>query len=105
MVALYNLFTNTVVVSRLSTVSGDKTAYSTVTSEYVSIQRMSDVKTVNIGGAIGKTFRMYAKLNADVQKGDKLVDEDGYEYKVVGVSIPASLGAFQHLECTVNRVK
>ena len=102
--SLLNLFTNRIIISRLTTVSGNKTAYSTITAEYGSIQRMSDVKVINIGGAIGKIFRLYAEENADIQKGDKLKDSDGNEYKVIAVSIPASLGNFIHKECTINLV-
>lgn len=100
-----NLLTNTVVISRLSSVSGDRTSYSTVTSEYVNIQRMSDEKAIMVGGAIGKTFRLYAGENADIEKGDKLIDEDGNEYKVVGITIPAELGNFIHKEAVINKVK
>lgn len=104
--ALYNLFTDKVIVSRLTAVSGDKTVYSTVTSEYCSIHRMSDEKAVNIGGAIGKTFRLYAEPDADIEKGDKLVEEDtGREFKVTGVNIPAELGSFIHTEIVINLVK
>lgn len=97
--------TQKIVISRLAIVSGDKSAYSTITADYVNIQRMDDNKVINIGGAIGKTFRMYTEVDADIQKGDKLVDEDGNEYKITAISNPASLGAFQHLECMINKVK
>lgn len=101
-----NLMTNRVVVGRLTVLSGDKSVYATITSEYCCIQRMSDRKTVEIGGAIGKMFRLYADDGADIEKGDKLVETTtGEEYKVVSVSIPAELGAFQHMECIINRVK
>ena len=100
-----NLLTNRVVVARLSAISGDKTAYATITAEYVCIQRMSDVRTTQLGGAIGKMFRLYAEADADIEQGDKLKDMDsGDEYKVTSVSTPASLGNFVHLECTIVRV-
>jgi len=102
--SLLNLFTNKIVVSRLTAVSGNKTAYSTVTSECVNIQRMSEERTTRIGGAIGKTFRMYAEENADIQVGDKLIDEDSNEYKIQAVTIPAELGSFVHKEALIVRV-
>ena len=97
--------TNTVVVARLAVVSGNRTTYATVTSENVNIQRMSDVKTVQLGGAIGKLFRLYAEENADIQVGDLLKDENNNEYKVQGVSTPAELGSFIHKEITIILVK
>ena len=102
---LINLFTNTVIVSRLTAISGDRTNYATVTSECVNIQRMNEEKTLNIGGSIGKSFRMYAGELADIEVGDKLIDEDtGDEYKVQGITTPAELGNFVHKEAIIFRV-
>jgi len=105
---LTNLFTNQIMVARLIAVSGSttKTHYSTVTAEIdVSIQRLAEEKTVMIGGAIGKTFRMFCEEDADVQVDDKLIDELGREFKVNAVSIPAQLGNFVHKECLVIQIK
>ena len=100
-----NLLTKTIIVSRLTNTSGDKSVYSTVTSEYVDIQRMTEEKQVMVGGAIGKTFRLYASELADIEKGDKLVDlTTGNEYKVIAVTIPADLGNFVHKECIITLV-
>lgn len=102
---LLNLFTNKVVVSRLTAVSGDKTIYNTITSECVNIQRLNDEKTLKIGGSIGKSYRMYAGENADIQEGDKLIDTDsGDEYKIEAIVIPAELGNFVHKECIIFKV-
>ena len=100
-----NLMTNRIVVARLSAISGDKTAYATLTVEYGSIQRMSDEKAIGIGQAIGKIFRLYTEENADIQKGDSIRDDEENEYKVISVSIPAELGSFIHKECTLLKTK
>ena len=101
-----NLMTNEIVVSRLTALSGNKTVFSTVTLEDVNIQRMSDESTIRLGGAIGKMFRIYAKENADIEVGDKLVEvSGGEEYKVVGITKPAELGAFIHKERIIVKVK
>jgi len=100
-----NLLTHEVIVSRLTAVSGNKTAFSTVTAEYVSIHRISDEKAVMIGQAVGKTYRMYMEENADIKEEDKLKDEDGNEYKVASITIPSSLGLFTHKECVIIKVK
>ncbi len=93
-------------VARLTTVSGNKTTYSTVTAEYdVSIQRMREDRVVTIGGMIGQTYRMYTEESADIEKGDKLIDEDGAEYKVVSIQKPAELGNFVHKEAIITKVK
>jgi len=103
--SLINLFTNEVIVSRLDSVSGDKTSYQSTLTLDVCIQRMADIDAVAIGGSIGKTFRLYADIGDDIRKGDKLVDtSSGAEYRVLGVSIPATLGNFQHLEIVILRL-
>ena len=58
-----------------------------------------------IGGAIGKTFRMFCEEDADIQVDDKLIDENNDEYRVNAVSIPAQLGNFVHKECIVVKIK
>jgi len=101
-----NLLTNQIIVSRLDPVSGDKTSYASTITLDVCIQRMSDVATVAIGGSIGKTFRLYAEINDDIRKGDRIKDTStGNEYRVKGVSIPANLGNFEHLEIVIERLK
>lgn len=104
-----NLMTNKVVVSRLTIVSGDKTAFQTLTTEYVSIQRSPtgtrNEDVIGVADSVGMLYRMYAETNADIQKGDKLVDTSGEDYKVNAIVIPATLGSFQHLECIITKVK
>ena len=101
-----NLLTNQIMVARLVTVSGNRTAYSTVTAEYdVSIQRMSETKTVALGGAIGQMFRLYTEESVDIEKGDKLKDENGSEYRVVSIQKPAEIGSIIHKEAIITKVK
>ena len=100
-----NLLTDKVVIGRLVVVSGDKTAYATVTTEYVSIQRLAETKSVEYSHIPGKKYRLYAEETADIQKDDWLKDEDGNEYKVIDVNIPASIGNFVHKEAVLIRVK
>jgi hypothetical protein len=102
-----NLLTNQVVVARLVAVTGkpNNKIYSTITAEYnVSIHRLDSRRSIDVGGAVGKTFRLYAENSADIQKGDKLRDESGNDYQVYSVNIPATLGNFVHKEIIILRV-
>lgn len=100
-----NLLTEKVIVGRLVAITGsNKTSFATVTAEYVNIQRMDEQKSLSIGGAVGKVFRLYADEGADIEEGDKLKDTDGNEYKVYSVNTPADLGNFVHLECVIFKV-
>ena len=98
-------------VARLVAISGggNKTTYSTITAEYdVGIQRLNkgdEQKVVSTGGAVGKYFRLYCEEDADIQEGDKLVDENSYEYKVFAIQKPSILGNFVHKEAIIFKVK
>ena len=104
---LLNLFTQKIVVSRLTAIPGtDKTKFATITAEYVSIHRLADEKAVMIGEAIGKTFRLYCEEDADIEKGDELKDSTtGDEYRVTGITKPAVLGNFVHQEAIIILIK
>jgi len=98
------MLTNSITVSRLQEVSGDRTSYSTLTAESACIQMLSEENTVNIGGAIGKMYRIFLKENTDVEVEDKLIDENGTAYRVRAITIPASLGAFVHKQGIIEIV-
>jgi hypothetical protein len=112
---LKNLYTNTIVVARLTSVSGNRTSYSTVTGagashpvygRKVSIHRMDEEKEIGVSGDIGKLFRLYCGESVDIEQGDKLIDKDtGDEYKVDVIEKPSILGNFVHKEATIRRVK
>lgn len=100
-----NLLTNRIVISRATIISGNKSSYQTVTAEYGSIHRLSDMKAVGLGSSVGKVFRLYMDELADIQEEDKLVDENGFEYKVNSVTIPSDLGNFVHIEAIIELIK
>jgi hypothetical protein len=107
--SLKNLFTNTITVGRLVAISGDRTRYATVTADIsVGIQRFRGGKELSefgIADSLGKIFRLYCDESADIQKGDRLVDENKNEYKVESIITPAELGAFVHKESIIRLVK
>ncbi len=100
-----NLLTNQIIISRLTALSADKFTYSTVTADIASIQRIADEKTLAMGEAPGKTYKMFCEEDTDIEVGDKIVDELGNEYKVRGVTIPANLGNFVHKYVILVKVK
>lgn len=69
-------------ILRLTTVSGNKTAYSTVTIQECTRQPLGDEKTAQYGGSYGKMFIMYFDVTANVNEGDKIRIGDDY-YQVV----------------------
>ncbi len=77
-----HLLSNLVVITRLQTVTGDKQAYSTVTSVSGNIQALSEQKSSLVDGVFGKTFKIYVDGETDIRAGDRLKDEKGNYYTV-----------------------
>ena len=101
---LLNLYKQKIVISRMTLVSTGKYTYATLTSDYGNIQRMSEEKTIDVGGALGKMFRLYLESEVDIDVGDKLVDANSNQYRVTAVTIPVELGAFEHKEVIIEQV-
>lgn len=83
MSTLQNLTTKQIIISRLSTVSGNKQAYATTTAALAEIQPLSPSKTQLVEGVMGKTFICYTDPTVNVQEHDKLREvSNGNLYKV-----------------------
>lgn len=104
---LRHLATNTMIVSRMTTVSGSKKTYATVTSARVTLQPLSAEKTELVGGIFGKTWKVFADVDIDIQAGDLLRDDtsgDLYKVKSGGVS-KHMMGCTQYLEVIIEITK
>lgn len=106
MVKITHLLSNTVVITRLSAVSGDKQAYSTVTSVEGHIQPISAGKAQLYDGVFGKSFKIYVDGDSDIQQGDRLKDENGiyYTVKADGVS-RRTFGSFDFRQVIIEKTK
>lgn len=81
---LAHLATNTLVISELTTVSGYKQAYSTVTTCLGALQPLSAEKTNLYNGVMGRTYKIFLDHGVDIGENDQLRDVDtGQRYKVV----------------------
>lgn len=86
---LTHLCNKQVVIARMATVSGNRMAFSTVTTEMVHIQPMTNAKSgLGTEGVFSKTYRFYTDGDVDLQEGDRLRDanNDYYTVKADGVS-------------------
>ncbi len=90
------------------TTSGNKIAYTTVTSDLGHIQPMELDKTQIIEGVFGKTFRLYMEGEVDIREGDRLKDDVGNFYTVVSGGVTRrNFGSFDYkivvMELTRNQ--
>lgn len=71
-------------IHRLAAVSGNKTAFQTLTTTLESaIQPLGDEKTALYGGSFGKMFKIFCDVTRDVKEGDQVRDKDGNIYQIV----------------------
>lgn len=68
---------------RLSQVSGNKTAYSTLTSSIeVARQPLTDEKSAFFDGSHGKTFVFFVDEALNIKESDQIRDYEGNIYKI-----------------------
>jgi hypothetical protein len=81
---LTHLSNSRIIISRLYPVAGtdNRFALSTVTAAFVNLQPASAEKTAALGGAVGKTYRLFTDFDMDLQENDQLKDEEGNIYTV-----------------------
>ena len=90
-----NLLNKTATVKRLTDV-GDKSTYASVGSFACHIQQMTPEETNFIGGVFGRTFKVYAKEDADVGLSDEItIDSVAYKIKAIKT---LTYGNLPHLE-------
>jgi len=104
--SILHLATNTMIVSRMTLVSGSKYALSTVTSVRGNLQPLKIDGEVLGNGLFGRTFQFFAEGDVDIQSGDKLRDEDSNYYKVAdnGV-VRRTFGGLDYLKVICERVE
>lgn len=103
---LTHLATNLVIITRMTSVSGYKQAFSTVTAAMMAVQPLSLEKTALIGGVFGQTFKIYVDGDIDIQEGDRLRDFDTDEiYRVKsGAVTRRTYGSIDYREVIVEKV-
>lgn len=97
-----NLLEQTATVTRLAATTGIKKAYTTIGTYPTLIQPLSAITTPEVGMAMGKTYRAYFDITADVRVSDGVTDNLGNVYRVTGV-MPRHYGSFPHLSVDLNQ--
>lgn len=103
---LTHLLNKRVVIARYATVSGDRQAFTTVTTEMFHIQPMTNAKSVLEGGVYGKQFRFYTDGDIDIEEGDRLKDDNGDYYTVRSDGVSRrTFGSFDYLIIICDKTK
>lgn len=96
----------TVVVRRLRAVSGNKRAYYATTTAEGTYQNVDSVQSASLEGIAGKTYKAWFDLDTDIQKGDRLTDQNtGITFTVLATEkLGDDMGlSEEHLEVIMTR--
>lgn len=94
------LLEQTVEVKRLTVTSGTKRAYTTVGTYPCLLQPMGAEQTVLHGLAMGRAFKCFVDISADILPSDSATI-NGKTYKVSGIK-PYNFGVHQHYELVLD---
>lgn len=106
MTTLQNLATKQIIITRLTTVSGNKRAYATLTATLAEIQPLSLEKTNLINGMMGKTFKCYVDPSVTILEADMLREVSNsnlYKVKTGGVT-RRTFGSIDYTEIIMEQV-
>lgn len=106
MTTLINLTTKQIIISRLTTVSGNRRTYATTTAAWAEVQPQSPSKTQAIEGVVLKTYAIYTESTADIQEHDMIREvETGKLFKVMSGGVSRrTMGSMDFLSINVNQV-
>lgn len=93
---IHTYLTKDVTIKRLSTVSGNKQTFQTVTVTSGHRQNLADDEIQIIDGAMGKSYKVWVKLGDDIKEGDRL-EIEGEDYEVISKE-EKDYGINQHME-------
>lgn len=106
MSTLVNLVTKDIIITRLTTVSGNRKVYATTTASVAEIQPLSPEKTALVDGVMGKTYKCFTEPTVDIQEGDRLREVDtGKVFKVKNGGVSRrTFGSTDFLSIVVEQV-
>ena len=95
-------FDHSITVKRLSSVGGNKTAFSTVTATSGHRQNLAEDEVQIIDGATNKSYKIWCDIDEDINEGDRLVI-DNTDFEVISKE-KKDYGMNQHLELVCNQI-
>lgn len=95
--SIHRFFTKSVVVRRLSTVSGYKKQFQSTATVDGHIQSLSREAAQRLGIIEQRAWIGWFDIGSDVKEGDVLIDETGMRYKVREIT-KKDYGTNEHLE-------
>lgn len=100
--SIEHFFNKSIVIRRLSAISGYKKNYVATATIEAHIQKITNEATFAAFGILGATHKAWCDLDSVVAEGDKEIDPDGNEYEVVAVN-QQDFGGQPHLEVILKK--
>jgi hypothetical protein len=104
--SILHLATNTLIQSRMTTISGSKMAFSTLTAVEGNLQPLGQSDAGLDIGVFGRAFQFFCDGPVDIQEGDRLHDSStGWFYRVrSGGVVRRSEGSIDYLKIICERI-
>lgn len=83
--AISHFFDKSVVIRRLSTVSGNRKTWVATMTIDMHIQSASDSDDLEYYAAYSASHKAWVDVDFDVHEGDQVVDSDGFHYEVTNI--------------------
>lgn|SRR3990167_4959080 len=80
-----HFFDKSVVIQRLSTVSGDRKYWVSTMTIDMHIQSASNTDDLEYFAAYSASHKGWVDIDMDIQEGDRVVDADSNHYEVVNI--------------------
>ena len=102
---LTHLYNKEIVIERMVATTGNKVAYSTLTSTYAHLQPLNFQKTSLLGGVYGKLYVAYCDISVDIKSDDKFRDSDNNIYIVKkGAMTIRNFGSIEYQKIIIEMV-
>lgn len=80
-----HFFDKSVVIQRLSTISGNRKRWVATMTIDMHIQSASDSDDLEYYGAYSASHKAWIDVDVEVKEGDRVVDSNGFHYEVTNV--------------------
>jgi len=100
--SINHFFNKSIIIRRLSSVSGYKKKFVSTGTIDAHLQKLTDEADFQTFGVLGATHKAWCDVDDDIKKGDKVIDPDNNEYKVVATN-KQDFGHNVHLEVVLKK--
>lgn len=102
--AIFSYYNKRVVIKKLKSAGGYKRTFAATSTIDAHLQRIDDSDLQQIYGVNKVSHKGWIDISIDIKEGDIIIDQDGNQYDVIGVSNRGEeIAMNEHKELLLNR--